>query len=161
MNPRHIEAATTAYAAAEALDPQMPAADLIRLQAWADLFVDDNIGPAEALAAVKDFYRQPQRFPIKPGDIIARVRRMPVTSSPERIRAFIDRWSDHPYSDAISRITGMTWTPPYPPPADIDRDDPDALRAYHRAAYKTWIATHRAELEQRALAHGEQLELTA
>ncbi|WP_433662534.1 hypothetical protein ACQPW1_10470 [Nocardia sp. CA-128927] len=160
MNTRHIEAATTAYAAAEALDPAMPPADEMRLAAWADLFSDDDIGPTEALRAVRDYYRQPQRWPIKPGDIIDRVKRMPITSSPERISAFIDRWSDYPYSDAIERITGMRWTLPYPPPPRIDRDDPDAIRDFYRAEFKNWITANRSELERRALAHGEQLELT-
>lgn len=161
MNPRHIEAATTAYAAAEAFDPQMPPADAVRLRAWADLFADDDIGPTEGLNAVKDYYRQPQRWPIKAGDIIDRVKKMPVTSSPERISAFIDRWSEHPYSNAIERLTGMHWNPPYPPPPAIDRNDPVQMREYHRAEYRIWINKNRPELERRALAHGEQLELDA
>ncbi|MGW4240989.1 hypothetical protein [Nocardia sp. NPDC004722] len=161
MNPRHIEAATTAYAAAEAFDPQMPPADAVRLRAWADLFADDDIGPAEAVTAVKDYYRGAQRWPIKAGDIVDRVKKMPVTSSPERISAFIDRWSEHPYSDAIQRLTGMNWNPPFPPPPAIDRHDPIALREFHRDEFRKWIRKNRSELERRALSHGEQLELGA
>ncbi|WP_329405485.1 hypothetical protein OG563_26855 [Nocardia vinacea] len=156
-----IEIATAAYATAAAIDPSMPEPTRLRIQAWASLLDGQDFGVTEAVQAVQDYYRKPNRFPIKPGDIIAAVKTMPVTSSPERISAFIDRWSAHPYSTAIQTMTGMDWCPPYPPPAKagIDVNDPDALRAFHQREFKKWVEKNRGELVSRALANGEQLEL--
>ncbi|MGS2809483.1 hypothetical protein [Nocardia sp. MW-W600-9] len=155
----HIEAASAAYAMAAAIDAQMPEPTKLRIQAWAALFEGQGIGPEDAVAAVKAYYRRPGRFPIKPGDVIAGVAALPVTSSPARIEAFLDRWSQHPYSQAIQQMTGLDWSPPWPPPAAVSTDDPDALVAFHRREFQRWIDRNRARLVAKALANGEQLEL--
>ncbi|MFI8976848.1 hypothetical protein ACIGO9_28475 [Nocardia asteroides] len=159
MSSDHVEAASTAYALASLLDHQLPEPTELRLRAWAELFNGQGITAADAVAAVKAYYRKPGQYPIKPGDIIDGVRRMPSTSTPERIRAYIERWADYPYSPAIARVTGMTWTPPFPPPAGIDPDDAEKMREFHRVEYRKWISLNWTTLIQRALAHGEQLEL--
>lgn len=154
-----IEVATAAYATAAAIDPAMPDPSELRIRAWAQVFDGQQIGVAEAIAAVTDYYRGADRYPIKPGDVLAAVRAMPLTSSPERIAAFIDRWSVHPYSTAIQRLTGMDWAPPFPVPTSVNADDAQELRAFHLREFQRWIARNRSTLITRALANGEQLEL--
>lgn len=155
----HIEAATAAYAMAAAIDPQMPEPTKLRIQAWAALFEGQGVGAEDAVAAVKDYYRKPGRYPIKPGDVIAGVAALPITSSAARIEAFLDRWSHYPYSQAIQQMTGMAWSPTWPPPPTVPADDPDALVAFHRDEFKRWITRNRARLITKGLANGEQLEL--
>lgn len=154
-----IEAASSAYAMAAAIDPQMPEATKMRIQAWAQLFEPEDIAAADAVKAVQKYYSEANRFPIKPGDIIAGVKEMPITSSPTRIAAFIARWSEHPYSTAIQQMTGMDWKPTWPLPAHVDPDNVDQVRAFHRAEFQQWIARHRDKLIRKALSNGEQLEL--
>ncbi|WP_157978334.1 MULTISPECIES: hypothetical protein [Nocardia] len=153
-----IEIATAAYAMAAAIDQSIPAPTKMRLQAWAALFEGQDLGVTEAVQAVKDYYRQPNRFPIKPGDILAITRTMPVTSSPERVEAFIDRWSVHPYSRTIQDLTGIEWSPP-DPPKGFDVDDAEKLREFHLAAFRKWIARNHTRMVALALSNGEPLEL--
>lgn len=159
MTATHVEAASAAYALAALLDPQLPEPTELRLRAWAELFRDQNICADDAVAAVKAYYRKPGQYPIKPGDVIDGVLRMPATSTPDRIRAYIERWADYPYSPAITRVTGMQWTPPFPPPPGVDPDDAVAMREFHRVEYRKWISRNWSRILEKALAHGEQLEL--
>ncbi|MBF6085134.1 hypothetical protein IU485_27560 [Nocardia cyriacigeorgica] len=136
-----VAAAAQAYAVAAALDPRIPDPDQARLQAWAAVFDGEDVWPAEAVEAVKAHYRRRNAFPVLPGDIIAAIKAMPPNSSRDRLRAFIARWADYPYSGQIQRVTGMDWQPTYPTPPGI-HGDPAAERAYHVAELQAWVRDH-------------------
>ncbi|MBM4707853.1 hypothetical protein GS982_01745 [Rhodococcus hoagii] len=147
----HYQAvATKALALAAVLDPRVPDFDEARVHAWADCFAGRDIFEAEALQAVRDHYSQPNPWPILPGNVIDRVSRMPVNSSPERVKAFIARWSNYPYSNAIQQLTGLDWTPTYPAPPGI-HGNLEAEREFHRREMRQWIADNALQLVQGAL----------
>lgn len=142
--------AQRALALAAILDSRIPDYDPARVKAWADCFVGEDVFEAEALAAVRAHYKRPNAFPILPGDIIAAVRHMPINSSPERVMAFIQKWSAYPYSDSIQKLTGLDWRPTYPTPAGI-HGDAAKEREWHIAEMRAWIRGNATQLVQAAL----------
>lgn len=149
----HYEAvARKVLALAAVLDHRIPDPDAagLRVRAWADCFRGADVFETEALEAVRRHYSRPNPFPIAPGDVIATIKTMPVTSSRERTMAFIARWADYPYSGAIQKLTGLDWQPSYPTPEGV-HGDPAAEREFHRRELRHWIATHGEQLVQAAL----------
>ena len=147
-----VDIASAVLGLASILDPRIPDPDEngLRVQAWADCFEGQGVYPSEALEAVRIHYRKPNSFPIKPGDVIAAIAAMPINSSPERLRAFMNKWSNYPYSTVIQELTGTSWTPSYPTPEGI-HGDVEAEKAYHKAEFREWLRENGNELIRAAM----------
>ncbi|WP_032376679.1 hypothetical protein [Rhodococcoides fascians] len=109
INTDPIEVAARVLAKATLLDSRMPTCDEAVIAAWAEVFDGQGIYLHEALQAVRDFYRGQPRDRLMPGDVIARVKAMPLgsTSSDERIRAWLWASAQYPFSPAIRDATGI------------------------------------------------------
>lgn len=122
------------------------------IQAWASCFDGEDVFTEEALSAVRAHYKKPNPFPIKPGDILAHVKKLPYNSSPERVMAFLARWSQYPYSDAIFRLTGQQFKPTYPTPPGIHGDAAKEAE-FHRAEHVAWIKANGHQLVAAAMSN--------
>jgi hypothetical protein len=112
------------------------------IAAWGRCFNGQKVFPTEALDAVHTHYRQPNAFPIKPGDIIAHCETQPVWSSVEHVQHFLDDCPRYPYSTAIEDYAGVR-----PPESDIPDTVPhDQRRQYRADELAEWINTYRDEL---------------
>lgn len=78
-----------------------------KINGWGQVFrMAKAVWPREALEAVYVHYGEAGAFPIKPGDVVAYCKSRPVTSSREHISWWLDRWAQHPWSDAIQEAVG-------------------------------------------------------
>lgn len=135
-DPRTI--AKAVLAKASAYDQRMPDPDVTVLEAWTEAFSGGGVWMAEALDAVAEHYRQPRPPRIMPGDVIAAIAKMPVTSSRERLASEIGFWAQYPYSRRIQELTGLEWAPTYPTPDGV-HGNPDTERIFHRQEFQEWI----------------------
>ncbi|WP_280389495.1 hypothetical protein [Nocardia wallacei] len=110
--------------------------------AWARCFDGQKVFPTEALAAVHAHYRQPNAFPIKPGDIIAYCATQPIWSSEAHVRHFLAEATQYPYSTLIEDYSGIR-----PPETAIPDTAPIEQRRQHRIdEISEWVNTHRNQL---------------
>ncbi|MFC5789689.1 hypothetical protein ACFPPE_07450 [Agromyces tardus] len=121
--------------------------DRIRLDsgtigAWARCFTGQKVYPTEALEAVHLYYRRPDPYPIKPGDIIAHCEAQPVWSSAEHVNGFLDQWANFPYATVIQDYSGMA-APDSVAPDTVPRDE---HRDYLVSQLRAWISANRADL---------------
>ncbi|QNL30538.1 hypothetical protein SEA_SPEEDDEMON_880 [Gordonia phage SpeedDemon] len=138
------------------VDPRVRVSDELggiaaQVAAWAELLRDSDVFLQEGLDAVAAHYRKPNAFPIMPGDVIGYVNRLPVTSSPERVRHWLRKWSYFPYSTVIQEKCGLHWAPPEPP-AEVAAAGTKAVRQFHRGQFQAWIGQNLIEIEGRVLA---------
>lgn len=129
----YTDIAGRVLAYAKLLDGRMPQADPGVLKAWTQVFDGQPVFLEESLQAVTEHYRQENAPRIMPGDIIGRIRRMPIgpQSSTERIDHEINKWANRPWSPALATLTGVDI------PDDV-RETPDA--------YRQWVDWHRDAL---------------
>lgn len=101
----------------------------ITIQAWAevlDIRSPSYIWLNESLDAVKTHYQESE-FSITPKDIIDRVAKMPMDSSPERLREWIlDFGTKYPFANAVQTMAQMDF---YPSVGSADKDE--ASRQMH------------------------------
>src|SRR5574338_215388 len=74
----YTDIAGRVLAYAKLLDGRMPQADPGVLKAWTQVFDGQPVFLEESLQAVTEHYRQENAPRIMPGDIIGRIRRMPI-----------------------------------------------------------------------------------
>ncbi|AXH70464.1 hypothetical protein HOT75_gp077 [Gordonia phage Daredevil] len=119
--------------------------------AWAEQLSESDVFTVEAMAGIKAHYGKAGAWPIMPGDLIGHAAKMPVTSSPERLRHWLRKWSYFPYSTVIQERCGLQWAPPEPP-AEIAAQGSSAVRQFHRRAFMEWIGSNLTEIESRVFA---------
>lgn len=125
--------ARAVLAKAKALDPRMPQPDRAVLLAWTDVFADQPIWLPDALTAVSEHYRSTNDR-LMPADVLRLIREMPLKfASEDRIRAWVDHWVNHPFTETVTDATGLVWERPrLDPVVEARRDTEIAALSAHR-----------------------------
>lgn len=101
MTLNYREIAKSVIKLAHDFDHRLPIPTSERIDSWAKLF-EGHVWPKEAVDAVLAHYRNPNAFPILPGDVVGYCKQQPVWSSPEHAREWVLYTAEHhPWSDAI------------------------------------------------------------
>lgn len=121
-----------------------------QIAAWAEVFDGEPVWPREALDAVAAHYKKSNAFQIMPGDVLEFCKRQPVTSSPEHVSWFLDRWAQHPWSTAIEELVGKP-IPGLEPDSNDVRDKPRLIE--QRRAF---IDKHRGYFIEQIMANTDR-----
>lgn len=140
------EIASKVLGMAALLDTRIPNYDPAAVKAWAFVFDGHPMYLNEALDAVKAHYAKPNPFPIKPGDVIEHVKKLPVDSSPERMWDEVRKWSQYPYSGRVQALTGIDWEPTFPTPEGI-HGDPAKEKQFHVDELMDHVYAHQMEID--------------
>lgn len=142
MNPNYRDIAKNVLKLAAELDARMSTPTTGRVNAWTTILTG-QVWPTEAESAVIAHYRDPNAFPLMPGDVIDYCNRQPVWSSEEHARDWIMRIAVQiPYSGAIEAYSGVR-EPIIEIPAEIARE---RHRAYLIAKLTEWATPRLDEL---------------
>ena len=124
--------------------------DQAQIATWAEMFDGEPVWPSEAMGAVKAHYAKSNAFPLMPGDVIEHCKRQPVTSSPEHVSWFLDRWAQHPWSTAIEELVGKP-IPGLEPDSNDVRDKPRLIEQR-----RVFIDKHRAYFVDQIMANADR-----